>query len=117
MVRTILAALAELEADLIAERTREAMAAFKAGTRTTRSGRPVGRPRKVTSEIQSRVAELRASGLKWREVAVRVHLPVGTLRKLGTVIRREKPRAEYLRDDLERPDARTTSSRSGTPVD
>ncbi len=84
LVRTVLAAMAELEADLIRERTREAMAALKAGTRQTRSGRPVGRPRKVTPEIAERIRSLRKGGMKWREIAVRVHLNAGTCRKVGT---------------------------------
>lgn len=42
LVRTVLAAMAELEADLIAERTREAMAAIKEGLRPTKSGKPPG---------------------------------------------------------------------------
>lgn len=84
LVRTVLAAMAELEADLIRERTREAMAALKAGTRQTKTGRPVGRPRKVTPEIEERVRELRRQGLRWREIAVRVHLPAGTCRKIPT---------------------------------
>lgn len=81
LVRTILAGVAEFEGDLIRERTRQAMDAFKKGTRTTSSGRPVGRPRRLTPEIVDRIRDLRLTGLKWREIAVRVHLPAGTVRK------------------------------------
>ena len=99
MVRTVLAAMAELEADLIRERTREAMAALKAGTRATASGRPVGRPRKVTPEIEARIRELRAAGTRWAEIARRVHLPSGTCRKVpaerGKLPRVENPPAGF----------------------
>ncbi len=94
LVRTVLAAMAELEADLIAERTREAMAAFKMGTRTTRSGRPVGRPRRLTPEIVRRIREERAKGLMWSVVAQHVGIPAGTCRKVGSAPRSETPRAE-----------------------
>ena len=82
LVRTVLAAMAELEADLIRERTREAMGSLKAGTRATASGRPVGRPRKVTPELAQRILELRAAGTRWAEIARRVHLPSATCRKV-----------------------------------
>jgi DNA invertase Pin-like site-specific DNA recombinase len=48
LTRTILAAVAEFEGDLIRERTQVAMNAIRSGSRKTRSGRPVGRPRRVT---------------------------------------------------------------------
>ena len=83
LLRTILAAVAELEADLISERTQAAMDAFKNGTRKTKTGRPVGRPRKVTPDLARRIHDLRQSGLKWREIALRVHLPAGTCRKVA----------------------------------
>ena len=83
VVRTILAALAELEADLIRERTQQAMDAFKAGTRTTRSGRPVGRPRVLTDEKVERIRELRyGRGLPWKEVAQHVGIAAVTCRKV-----------------------------------
>ena len=101
LVRTVLAAMAELEADLIRERTREAMAAFKAGTRQTKSGRPVGRPRKVTPEIEERIRSLRKTGMKWRDIAVRVHLNTGTCRKVGGAVTGESPHVENgLRENV-----------------
>jgi DNA invertase Pin-like site-specific DNA recombinase len=92
LVRTILAAMAELEADMIAERTREAMAAFKAGTRNTRSGKPVGRPRRVNDELVAEIRRLRDSGLRWAQVAVRLHVPASSARKwLSVANQRPKP--------------------------
>ncbi len=46
LTRTILAGVAEFEGELIREQTRAAMAAIKAGTKLTRSGRPPVAPRK-----------------------------------------------------------------------
>ncbi len=94
MVRTVLAAMAELEADLIAERTREAMAAFKTGARKTRSGRPVGCPRRLTPEIVQRIREERGKGLQWSVVAQHVGIPAGTCRKVGPAPQSDNPRAE-----------------------
>lgn len=95
MVRTILASVAEFEADLIGERTQEAMDAFKAGTRKTRSGRPVGRPRRLTPALIERIRELRyAQHLPWSVVAQHAGIPAGTARKVGPPPRSETPRVE-----------------------
>jgi hypothetical protein len=50
----------------------------------TRSGRPPGRPRRVTPEKEARILELRPQGLNWREIAGRVGLPAEGVR-LGLV--------------------------------
>ena len=81
LTRTILAGVAEFEGELIRERTRTAMAAIRSGARQTRSGRPVGRPRRVTLELAKRAAHLRGAGLRWKEVAQQVGLPAETCRK------------------------------------
>jgi DNA invertase Pin-like site-specific DNA recombinase len=81
LTRTILAAVAEFEGDLIRERTQVAMDAIRSGRRKTKSGNPVGRPRRVTSAILAKVAELRAAGHTWNEVARRVGLPAETCRR------------------------------------
>lgn len=98
LLRTVMAAVAEFEGDLIRERTQHAMDAFKAGLRRTSTGRPVGRPRKVTPDLVDRVRELRGQGLKWREIAIRVHLPTGTVRK---ALRPSKPSVENSSTSLE----------------
>jgi len=108
LVRTVLSAMAELEADLIAERTRDAMAALKSGTRQTKSGRPVGRPRMYDEEFVRKVVELRdAPGpdgrpKRWTQIAMSLHRPAGSLRKLYATYRAETSVAINQAADLER---------------
>ncbi|HEV2449660.1 MAG TPA: recombinase family protein [Thermoplasmata archaeon] len=91
LLRGILPTIAAFEAQRRSDRTRVAMQEIKQGRRRTRSGRPVGRPRRVTPELEQKVRELRARGLKWREIAVRLRIPSGTARKVRL---RETARAE-----------------------
>ena len=81
LTRTILAAVAEFEGDLIRDRTQVAMDAIRSGRRKTKSGNPVGRPRRVTTEVLAKIAELRAAGLKWNEVARHTGIPAETCRR------------------------------------
>jgi DNA invertase Pin-like site-specific DNA recombinase len=96
--RTVAAAFAELEADLARERTRDAMVAFKAGTRKTRSGKPVGRPRVLTDELLRRIHELRdtprddGKRRTWGQIARMVHHPAGSLKKWYAASRSDFPR-------------------------
>jgi DNA invertase Pin-like site-specific DNA recombinase len=60
---TALAAVAQLERDLIAQRTRDALAELK------RQGVRLGRPVAIPEDIRQRVAELRTAGLSQRAVA------------------------------------------------
>ena len=46
----------------------------------TKSGKPIGRPRVVVS--RERVAELLSQGLSWREIADRLGVGVGTVRRI-----------------------------------
>jgi DNA invertase Pin-like site-specific DNA recombinase len=82
LVRTVLAGMAEFERDLIVDRTQTRMDAIKGGM-PTRSGRPVGRPRRVTPEKVAAARELRSTTppTTWSAVAQRVGLPAETLRK------------------------------------
>lgn len=76
-VIAILGTIAKQERLRISERVRAGLErARKNGTRT---GRPIGRPRKVFRRDQ--VAELRARGLSWREISRRTGLPVRTVRR------------------------------------
>jgi DNA invertase Pin-like site-specific DNA recombinase len=81
LLRGILPAISAFESRRKSERVRVALREIREGRRETRSGRPVGRPRKVTPELARRAAHLRGSGLAWREVAQRVGLRIETCRK------------------------------------
>jgi DNA invertase Pin-like site-specific DNA recombinase len=94
LTRTILAAVAEFEGDIIRERTQVAMDAIRSGRRKTKSCRPVGRPRRVTPAIVAKIAELRAAGFKWAEVAQRMGLPAETCRRSSWVRRVGAPAVE-----------------------
>ena len=72
----LIAALAEFERELIRERVRAGIARVKA-TGRTRSGQPIGRPRRLV-DVQAALA-LRAQGKSWREVAIALHVPRRTL--------------------------------------
>lgn len=92
LLRGILPTIAAFEARRRSERTRLAMREIKSGRRRTRSGRPPGRPRRVTPEMESRIRELRwVKGLSWKEVAQHVHLPAGTCSKVPRTPREETP--------------------------
>lgn len=91
ILRGILPTIAAFEARRRSERTRLAMAEIKSGRRTTRSGRPPGRQRKVTEVKARRIRELRNGGRPWAEVAQRVQLPVGTCRRVDSLQRRGLP--------------------------
>jgi DNA invertase Pin-like site-specific DNA recombinase len=84
LLLSVTASVAAFESRRKSDRVRVAMREIKEGRRPTRSGRPPGRPRRVTPEKATRVLELRAQGLKWREVAGRVGLPAGTCASVGS---------------------------------
>jgi len=84
----ITSSVASFESRRRSERTRVAMGEIKAGRRQTRSGKPPGRPRRVTPEKEAKILELRRTGLKWREVAPRVGLPAGTCAAVASRARR-----------------------------
>lgn len=69
----ILAAVAEYERELISERVREGVAKAK------REGRMLGRPRRVFDAYAA--GSLRASGLSWRQVAIRLDVSPSTVRR------------------------------------
>ena len=84
----VVSSLATFESRRKSERVRVAMRDLREGRRKTRTGRPVGRPRRVTQEIVAKVQELRGTGLQWKEVARRVGLPSETCRKASWLLKR-----------------------------
>lgn len=94
---TIIAAMAELERDVIRERT--AAGLEYARQHGTRSGKPIGRPRAVFRHDQ--VLQLHGEGLSGREIARKLGVGEGTVRRvlndpgrLGEA--RQNPSAEIL---------------------
>ena len=71
----ILAAVAQFERELIRERVSAGMRAAQA--RGTRSGKPIGRPRRIFDHEQ--VRELRKNGIAIDAIARQMKLGVGTV--------------------------------------
>ena len=80
LLRAILPVVAKFEAIRHQDRTQVAMDEITSGRRPTKSGKPVGRPRRVTHELLARIVSLRGTGASWSQVALSVHLPAGTCR-------------------------------------
>jgi DNA invertase Pin-like site-specific DNA recombinase len=76
---TVIAAIAELERNLIQERVIAGL--NYAQTNGTKSGKEIGRPRKIFR--RDAVLELRASGKSWREIAAHLHAGVTTVRRVA----------------------------------
>lgn len=81
LTRTILAGVAEFEGELIRDRTRAAMAAIKAGTKQTRTGRLPGRPRRVTPEAVEKARALWRLNHIWADIAQQTGLKAETIRR------------------------------------
>lgn len=77
----LLPVIASFESKRRSERVRLAMKEIKEGRRRTRSGRPPGRPRRVTEEHVAKAEMLRNQRLSWAAVAQRVGLPKETCRR------------------------------------
>ena len=75
LVFGIFASIAEFERELIRERVRSGLAAARA--RGKRLGRP---PSRVDAD---KVAELRAQGASWREIAARLGVGIGTVHRVA----------------------------------
>lgn len=99
----LLPVIAAFESKRRSERVRVAMREIKEGRRHTRSGRPPGRPRRVTPELAARVRELRSRGVEWKVIAQHVGLPAGTCRKVQPTPLSETGRVEKGPESLERP--------------
>jgi DNA invertase Pin-like site-specific DNA recombinase len=84
----MLGAIAEFEGDLIRDRVVSGLRHAQA--HGTRSGRPIGRPRRVVDAEE--VHRRRAAGEPWRKIAKAVKAPVRTLRRHAQGV--AKPRSE-----------------------
>ncbi len=74
LVFHIFASIAEFERELIRQRVRAGIAHAK--SHGTRTGKPIGRPRRIFD--RGRVAGLRAAGLSWPRIAAQLGVGVGT---------------------------------------
>lgn len=81
----ILAAIAQLERDIIRERVLAGVA------RARRRRSTWGRAQRWTEEDARRAIELRAQGRSWREVAMATHLPVRTIRRAVAAVANTTP--------------------------
>ena len=72
----VLGALAEFERAIITERVKSGIARVQA-TGRTRSGKPIGRPRRAVDATA--VQQLLAAGKSWREIAQALRIPRRTL--------------------------------------
>jgi DNA invertase Pin-like site-specific DNA recombinase len=84
----LLPVVASFESKRRSERVKVAMREIKEGRRATRSGRPPGRPVRVTPEKAVAILRWHAEGLSWRAVAQRVGLPRGTCANVASRARR-----------------------------
>jgi DNA invertase Pin-like site-specific DNA recombinase len=84
----LLPVIASFESTRRSERVRVAMDDIKAGRRRTGSGKPMGRPRRVTPEKLAEIQRLRLLGLKWSDIARKVGLPRGTCAATASYARR-----------------------------
>ncbi|MFZ0699706.1 MAG: recombinase family protein [Thermoplasmata archaeon] len=109
LLRAILPVVSSFESRRKSERVRVAMRELREGRRKTRSGRPVGRPRRMTPEIAERARQLREEGFAWADVARRVGLPGETCRRAAYLLKRglrtvdNPPSCEKVRTPPEEP--------------
>ncbi|MGA7860673.1 MAG: recombinase family protein [Thermoplasmata archaeon] len=87
LLRAILPVIAGFETSRLSERTQLAMDEIKSGRRRTRSGRPPGRPVRMTPEVAARVRRLRdIDHLPWKTIAQYVHMPAGSCSKVPKAV-------------------------------
>lgn len=103
LLRGILPTIASFEARRRSERTRVAMDEIRSGRRRTRSGRPPGRPRRVTPELAQAIVQARGQLVTvkgklvpqmWKDIAVRLRIPAGTCKKVYATLRSKSPSVE-----------------------
>ncbi len=107
----LLPVIASFESKRRSERVRVAMADIKEGRRRTRSGRPPGRPRRVTEELAAKAEALRNEGLSWAAIAQRVALPKETCRR--AVYERRKRGETVQKCQRDNPSTATLAGASG----
>lgn len=86
----LLPVIASFESKRRSERVRVAMKEIREGRRRTKSGRPPGRPRRVTDQHAAKAEALRREGLPWSTVAQRVGLPKETCRRAVYELRKRR---------------------------
>ncbi len=84
----LLPVIASFESRRRSERVRVAMREIREGRRKTRSGRPPGRPRRVTPEKAAAILRMKGQGVSYRLMAQRVGLPRGTCANVVSRARR-----------------------------
>lgn len=84
----LLPVIASFESRRRSERVRVAMREIREGRRRTRSGRPPGRPRRLTPEKVQQILRFRSQGLPWSTIVQRVGLPSGTCRYAFSMAKR-----------------------------
>jgi DNA invertase Pin-like site-specific DNA recombinase len=89
----LLPVIAAFESKRRSERVRVAMKELKAGRRRTRSGRPVGRPARLSAEIVRSVVAMRRRDppVPYSEIAQRLRIPTGTARRAFSLASRGLP--------------------------
>lgn len=90
LLRGFLPVIAAFESRRRSERVLTAIKDIREGRRATRSGLPIGRPRRVTPELEARIRELRQTALTWKEIARRVGLPAETCRRASWLLKRRE---------------------------
>jgi DNA invertase Pin-like site-specific DNA recombinase len=88
LMTQVLGALAEFEREIIRDRVSSGLARVKA-TGKTRSGKPVGRPRRQV-DVEA-VHQLRGEGRTWRQVAQALKVPRKTLERAYATSLGQKP--------------------------
>ncbi|MBX7096432.1 MAG: recombinase family protein [Myxococcaceae bacterium] len=99
LMTAIFGALAEFERSLIRQRITAGISKVKA-TGKSRSGRPLGRPRRAVD--LARLAELRGQGLSWRECAVSMKVPRRTLERAFAMVAQNPPSKSTARSPRKR---------------
>jgi len=80
MVASVVMAMAEFEREVIGQRIKEAMAVVKRNG--TKSGKPIGKPRKYPEHICARICALSAAGISYREIGTMYNMTHSTVQRI-----------------------------------